>query len=144
MKIHTNFIGGNSIVKNQTAQAVVLENELRDTTKDWFYWAFCVEGAQGKTITFHLQNSRLGYFGPAVSYDLETWHWLGSLDSPSSFTYTFGETESTVYFAHFALRKLKTQSGKISLSEDVSFEYCLGILSGEGQRIIQRERTGCG
>ena len=55
MKIHTNFIGGNSIVKNQTAQAVVLENELRDTTKDWFYWAFCVEGAQGKTITFHLQ-----------------------------------------------------------------------------------------
>lgn len=103
MKIHTNFIGGNSIVKNQTAQAVVLENELRDTTKDWFYWAFCVEGAQGKTITFHLQNSRLGYFGPAVSYDLETWHWLGSLDSPSSFTYTFGETESTVYFAHHML-----------------------------------------
>ena len=103
MKIHTNFIGGNSIVKKQTEQAVVLENELRDTTKDWFYWAFCVEGAQGKTITFHLQNSRLGYFGPAVSYDLETWHWLGSLDSPSSFTYTFGETESTVYFAHHML-----------------------------------------
>lgn len=103
MKIHTNFIGGNSIVKNQTEQAVILENELRDTTKDWFYWAFCVEGAQGKTITFHLQNSRLGYFGPAVSYDLETWHWLGSLDSPSSFTYTFGETESTVYFAHHML-----------------------------------------
>ena len=72
----------------------------------------------------------------------------------SSFSYDFQECYSETnngiiisinrYFAHFALRKLKTQSGKISLSEDVSFEYCLGILSGEGQRIIQRERTGCG
>ena len=99
MKIHADFIGGNIFVKEQAENEVWLENELRDTTRDWFYWAFCVEGAAGQTVTFHFQNNRLGYFGPAVSHDLENWHWLNSVDG-ENFTYTFGEDENKVYFAH--------------------------------------------
>lgn len=99
MVIHKNFVGGNSKVALQENEHIYLENELRDTQTDWFYWAFCVEGAEGKTLTFHFQKNRLGYFGPAVSYDLKTWKWLHECDG-DTFTYTFGEAESKVYFAH--------------------------------------------
>lgn len=102
MNIHCNFIGGNIKVARQTETDVYLENELRDTTEDWFYWAFCVENAQKKTITFHFQDNRLGYFGPAISYDLNKWYWLNDKGS-NEFTYTFGEDESKVYFAHSML-----------------------------------------
>ena len=102
MLIHQNFIGGNISVKETDGNTVVLENELRDTTGDWFYWAFCVEGAENKTITFKFQQKRLGYFGPAVSYDLENWRWLNSVDG-DSFTYKFNENENKVYFAYSML-----------------------------------------
>lgn len=102
MLIHNNFIGGNIKVVSQKGNDVYLENELRDTTTDWFYWAFCVEGAQNLVLTFHMQPNRLGYFGPAVSYDLKTWKWLDKVDG-NSFSYAFGENESNVYFAHSML-----------------------------------------
>ena len=99
MKIHQSFTGGNIRVLRQQGNDIYLENELRDTQGDWFYWAFCVEGAEGMTLTFHFSPNRLGYYGPAVSHDARTWHWLGSCDG-DSFTYTFGEGEASVYFAH--------------------------------------------
>lgn len=102
MNIHCNFVGGNITVVKQNENEVYLENQLRDSSADWFYWAFCVEGAEGEKITFNFQSDRLGYFGPAVSHDLKEWHWLNSGDE-SSFTYRFGENESKVYFAHSLL-----------------------------------------
>lgn len=99
MKIHCNFTGGNIDVKNIDGDNIFVERQLRDTVGDWFYWAFCVEGAAGKKLTFNFQRDRLGYFGPAVSHDLKDWHWLGSCDG-DSFTYQFGENEDKVYFAH--------------------------------------------
>ena len=102
IRLHTDFIGGNIKVVEQNDHAFILENELRDTTEDWFYWAFCVEGAQNQTLTFHFQENRLGYWGPAISYDLVHWHWLDSVDG-NSFTYHFKADESKVYFAHSML-----------------------------------------
>jgi len=99
MRIHKQFIGGNIIVKEQQGKDIYLENEIRDTGEDWFYWAFCVEGAQGQELTFHFDKTRVGYYGPAVSHDLKNWHWLGKRDG-ESFTYRFGVTEDKVYFAH--------------------------------------------
>lgn len=52
-----------------------------------------------KLLLSNFNKKRLGYFGPAVSYDLENWHWLDSIDG-DSFTYKFGEKENKVYFAH--------------------------------------------
>ena len=102
MRIHPNFIGGNISVKEINGNTVVLENQLRDTPEDWFYWAFCVEDAENQTLTFKFQKNRLGYFGPAVSYDLMNWHWLDRVDA-DSFTYHFGKNERKVYFAHSML-----------------------------------------
>ncbi len=99
MRIHGDFIGGNIRVVKEEGNHIYLNNELRDTQIDWFYWAFCVEGAEGETYTFHFPPIRLGYYGPAVSHDLKEWHWLGEVDG-DSFTYTFGHEEHKVYFAH--------------------------------------------
>ena len=104
LNIHKNFIGGNVYVKSIDGDVITLENELRDTTVDWFYFAFCVEGAEGRELTFKLQPNRLGYLGPAVSHDLKAWHWLGeSNTSKDTFTYRFGKNEGKVYFAHSML-----------------------------------------
>jgi hypothetical protein len=101
MRIHGDFVGGNIRVLREDGEHIYLNNELRDTQGDWFYWAFCVEGAEDKTITFHFPPIRLGYYGPAVSHDLKTWHWLRDEQMKiDSFTYTFGADEERVYFAH--------------------------------------------
>ena len=102
MKIHKNFVGGNISVLKIEENNVYLENEIRDTAEDWFYWAFCVEGAEGKTLKFIMQNTRLGKFGPAVSFDLKNWQWVNSVED-NVFTYTFKENEKCVYFAHHML-----------------------------------------
>lgn len=102
MRIHSDFIGGNITVREQNGNTYVLGNELRDTTEDWFYWAFCIEGAENEVVTFRFGECRLGYFGPAVSHDLVSWHWLDRVDG-DSFTYHFSENESKVYFAHSML-----------------------------------------
>ncbi len=99
MIIHSDFTGGNIRLLKVENEVVFLDNELRDTTEDWFYWAFCVEGAEGKTLTFRFKENRVGYFGPAISYDLKTWAWLGETDG-EGFTYTFKKGENKVYFAH--------------------------------------------
>ena len=102
MKIHQDFTGGNIKVWKENGDHIYLENELRDTVEDWFYWAFCAEGAAGRTLTFHLQKNRLGYWGPAVSHDLQNWHWLNAC-SETEFVYSFGKNENKVYFAHSLL-----------------------------------------
>ena len=123
MNIHSNFIGGNITVVKQTESDVYLENQIRDTVQNWFYWAFCVEGAEGRKINFHMQSDRLGYWGPAVSHDLKTWHWLDSLDG-DSFTYTFGKDEKKVYFAHSMLyHPDRFEKLTKELSLDI-FEFC--------------------
>ena len=103
MIIHGQFTGGNIRVLKIEGDTVYLQNEIRDTTEDWFYWAFCVEGAQGRTLTFIFDKKWIGYYGPAVSRDLVSWRWLGSEDTTrasDTFTYTFAPDEAKVYFAH--------------------------------------------
>lgn len=48
MNIHKNFTGGNILVKELNKNVVILENEQRDTTENWFYWAFCVRAPKAK------------------------------------------------------------------------------------------------
>ncbi len=102
MIIHKDFLGGNIKVLEQNGNVFKLDNELRDTPRDWFYWAFCVEDAEGETVRFEFPPIRLGYYGPAVSHDLENWEWLGRCEE-NSFTYAFKENEGKVYFAHSML-----------------------------------------
>ncbi len=102
-KIKTDFPGGNLRVLSQWESGAEIDTELRDTEGDWFYWCFRVEGAAGKTLTFRFPNeARVGYYGPAVSRDYETWRWQypDSGHQGGEFTYTFGPEEHSVYFAH--------------------------------------------
>ena len=81
MKIDKNFVSGNIEVLDINDNVVTVERELRDTweERDWFYWAFRVTGAAGKTVTFQFPHkNRVGYWGAAVSTDLYSWEWTGN------------------------------------------------------------------
>ena len=104
IKIHKDFVGGNIRVVSEKENEIFLENELRDTVGDWFYWAFCVKGANGKTLTFDFGTQNwIGHFGPAISHNLKEWNWLNDKNGYNSFTYTFKDDEDCVYFAHHQL-----------------------------------------
>lgn len=103
MEIKDDFLGGNIQIEKHDGNTYYLNNELRDTQEDWFYWAFCAEGFGGETVTFKFPENRIGYYGPAVSRDLKKWEWLGKGEEVNSFTYTFAKDENKVYFAHSML-----------------------------------------
>mgnify|MGYP001496509582 FL=1 len=66
-KISSDYPGGNIKLISIEDSNVKLEQELRDSTSWWFYWNFCVEDAEGLTITFEFMNKEvLGPWGPAV------------------------------------------------------------------------------
>ena len=80
VKIDAAFPGGNVIVERIDGDDVYLKQDPRDTEGFWFYWAFRMRGAAGRTLTFHFTGGNvLGVRGPAVSADGGvTWEWLGS------------------------------------------------------------------
>ena len=99
MRITTDFPGGNLRVLKREGDTIHVENDLRDTTTDWFYWAFAVEDAAGETLTFDFGPKKwIGPYGPAVSRDFTRWTWLCS-GGPSRFSFTFPDN-GRVYFAH--------------------------------------------
>ena len=101
MKIHADFECGNIRFLREEENTVYLTNEMRGTKRDSaYYWAFCVEGAAGKKLTFRLDREWVGPYGAAVSHDLINWHWTESSVDGASFTYEFAPDEELVYFAH--------------------------------------------
>ncbi len=144
MLIHQNFTGGNIRVVETDGCVIHLNNELRDTPTDWFYWAFCIEGAAGQTLTFRFPKVRLGYYGPAVSHDLKSWKWLGKGEDPDSFTYTFGADENKVYFAHNMLYHPDRFDAFVKRNGLQTEEFCLSrkgrsvpcLRFGDGNHVI--------
>ncbi len=102
MKISRDFEGGNIRVLSAENDHVHLECELRDTEGDWFYWAFRVQGAAGRRVTFDFSpRDWVGSFGAAVSHDMIHWAWGGvPSENFTSFTYDFADGEDDVYFCH--------------------------------------------
>ncbi|OGV48164.1 MAG: hypothetical protein A2X49_09025 [Lentisphaerae bacterium GWF2_52_8] len=82
LHIDTNFPGGNAIIERIEGDQIFLQQDLRDTQSDWFYWYCRVTGASGRTLHFNFTKSRaLGGRGPAFSLDGgESWRYLSSLD----------------------------------------------------------------
>ena len=102
MLIHNKFLGGNIEFQKREGNTIYLKNELRDSTQDWFYWAFCVEDAEAGEFVFDLVDRyRVGYWGAAVSSDLKEWKWVENSEG-ETFKYTFKGGE-TLYFAHHML-----------------------------------------
>jgi hypothetical protein len=102
LQIDAEFPGGNIVVDFVEGDHVRLHQDLRDTDGDWFYWAFRVRGAAGRTVTFTFTGSNpIGARGPAVSLDAgATWRWLGleAVDG-QSFTLTFPTEPAEARFA---------------------------------------------
>lgn len=125
MIIDKNFIGGNVEVLKIDENTAYVEREMRDSEGDWFYWAFRVRGAAGKTVTFRFPKDmpRVGYYGAAVSHDLLSWKWTNgklTLDGCDAFSYTFGAEENEVYFAHnriYPLSRMTALANKYGLKE---------------------------
>ena len=102
MVIYSDFNGANIKITATDGNTAYLDSDMRDSSGDWFYWAFAAEGAVGETVCFKFPKNRIGYFGPAVSYDLENWEWLGENGDKEEFSYTFNK-DGRVYFAHHIL-----------------------------------------
>lgn len=104
MRIDIDFPGGNIELAGIDGDCVIIRNQLRDTRRDWFYWAFRVRGAAGRTLKFIFDHkTRVGYHGAALSHDLAHWSWSGNrfeTDKEEGFEYTFADDEDCVYFAH--------------------------------------------
>lgn len=78
VSIDANFPGGNIIVDRIEGDTVFLRQDLRDTAGDWFYWAFRVRGAAGRTLRFTFATDKFSSRGPAISTDQgRTWRWMG-------------------------------------------------------------------
>ena len=129
MRITADFPGGNIRLLSCEGDTVRLTPDLRDTQGDWFYWAFRVEGAQGRTLTFTFGQNIVGYAGAAVSHDYVNWNWQYEHRSESTdrFTYSFGPEETRVWFAHDMLyrperleafvRRCGIRQGQLCVSE---------------------------
>ena len=100
---------GNAFVAGVKGDTVELHNEIRDTVGWWFWWAFRVRGAEGRTLKFRFRPDPLtgrhefvSTRGAAVSSDLgATWRYTDGETHRDSkgFAYAFGEDEREVWFA---------------------------------------------
>ena len=89
MKITSDFPGGNIRVISANGFDIVIDNELRDTSRDWFYWCFKAVFPAAGTYHFHFDSPwRVGSRGPAYSLDNgQTWKWLCDSCGPQDFSY---------------------------------------------------------
>ena len=159
---------GNIVVEAVEGDTVRLTRELRDTAKDWFYWAFRVKGANGRTLTFRFDDSvcwggPVGVRGPAVTTDGgRTWSYpCDGKSTKSSFAYTFGTDDEVRFYetwqylppdweaflsAHAADRGKKFETGVLCRSRkgrDVP-KARFGCLSGRPKhRIFMSSRHHC-
>ncbi len=76
MTIDTNFPGGNLRVFESRDDILNVAPDYRDSEGGWFYWAFRVTGAAGRTLHVHFRSPHVGARGPAISTDGRlSWRW---------------------------------------------------------------------
>ena len=100
--IDCDFPGGNIVVDSIQGDRVTLRVDMRDSDWKWFYWAFRVRGAAGRTIEFSFPSKwELGVRGPGVSLDQGlAWKWHpGESRKAASFSYSFPADASEVWFS---------------------------------------------
>ena len=104
---------GNIVVDGIADDRVNLHQDLRDTEGGWFYWAFRVKGAAGRTLKFHFTGGHaVGSRGAAYSLDHgKSWRWTydAKLDprnpktqehaSSQDFTWRFAKDQNEVWFS---------------------------------------------
>lgn len=103
MTVDAELPAGNVIVDGVIGDTVSLRQDLRDSGQ-WFYWAFRVRGATGRTVHFDFTNKAkdgpVGVRGPVVSTDGgRTFSYpLDGNSRTDGFDYTFGTDENETFF----------------------------------------------
>lgn len=99
-----NLPAGNAVVERIEGDRVILRPDLRDTKGDWFYWAFRVKGAKGRTLTFDFKGpyggAVVGVRGPAVTTDGgKTWSYpCDGKSTEKSFAYAFDSDDEIRFY----------------------------------------------
>ncbi len=136
---------GNIVCERMAGDQVYLHQEQRGSTQWWFYWAFRVCGAEGRTLTFHFTDGEpVGTRGPAVSADKGvTWRWLNKDFTKKSFTYAFTSAESEVWLTFGMVyteraweRFLQRYAGSLFLQSGP-------LATTRKGRSVQKLRAGC-
>ena len=102
LQIDADFPGGNINVVSIKGDTVQLEQDLRDTEGNWFYWSFRIRGAAGRTLHFEFMNGNvISSRGPAISTDgCSSWRWQSELGfTGNCFSYIFKPYDHEVYFS---------------------------------------------
>ena len=143
---------GNVVVDSIKGAVVKVRQDLRDTKGNWFYWAFRVKGAAGRTVEFVFTDKSgggpVGVRGPVVSTDGgKTFAYpLDGKSKSDGFTYTFGadENETLFYECHPYVRAnwdafVARHAADIAAGKMKIEEHCK---SRKGA-VVPRMRYGC-
>lgn len=77
MNIDCAFPGGNIVIERIDGDRAFVRQDIRDTAEWWFWWAFRVSGAAGRTVTFHFTNGDVfAAPGACMSVDRIHWRWI--------------------------------------------------------------------
>ena len=114
IQIDPDLPGGNIRVDSIEGDLVRIRPDLRGGS-NWFYFAFRVKNAQGRTLRFLFDaKDRIAARGPAVSLDDgKSWRYLSQEPNADSreFTYSFGPEDRSVLFALAPLYTQKNWDG---------------------------------
>ena len=104
--VDTDIPAGNAIVNAVEGDRVSIRQDMRGTKGEWFYWAFRVRGAAGRSVRFDFRKADgtpaeiVGVRGPVVSTDGgRTFSYpLDGKSSSRGFTYAFAPSEDETFF----------------------------------------------
>lgn len=135
---------GNIAVDSVKGNTVYLQNEFRDTKGSWFYWAFRVRGAEGRTLAFRFNSGIVGTRGPAVSLNKGLhWNWLDKDFSTNDFTYTFDEKSEEVWFAFAMIYTQRDWDCFLKRYHDSPYVKCEHLTLSRKGRPVEKMRLGC-
>lgn len=101
--IDAGFPGANAIVDGGAGDEIRVRQDWSTSREWWFHWSFRVQGAAGRSLTFHFTDGKVvGVRGPAVSTDDGlSWRWLDAAAGAirDRFTFAFPADRGPVRFA---------------------------------------------
>jgi len=143
---------GNAIIEKIEGDSVSLRQDLRGMRKgeSWFYWAFRVKGAAGRTLKFNFTDpyagGPVGVRGPAVTKDGgRTWSYpCDGKTTWKSFVYKFDSDDEVRFYETWQYLPPEWEEFLVRHAADRGKKFVTGVLckSRKG-REVPNARFGC-
>ncbi len=145
VRVDAEIPAGNIVCERIEGDRVSVRQERRGSSQWWFYWAFRVRGAEGRTLTFDFTDGEpVGTRGPAVSTDLGLgWRWLNKDFTKKSFTYSFAPDEREVWFAFGMVYTQRAWDRFMARHEGSPFVEKGRLAVTRKGRAVEKLRLGC-